>query len=208
MRKYLNLKLGQKFGRLTFITTQPDKMTHGLWLCDCGQYKVFRNTRVKCGYRKDCGCTWRKNSSKRFTKLLYKHGFNSGKINRNLEMKSFYSRWENIHTRCNNKARPCFKYYGGRGIKVCNAWNNFINFKNDMWEGFQEHCKTFGIKNTEIDRKNVNGNYELSNCRWVTEKEQHLNRRDSKSKKKSLIPEPVFQRKNLCLQNRGSGFES
>lgn len=68
--------------------------------------------------------------------------------------------------RCSNPKNPAYKYYGGRGIKVCERWKVFDNFLSDMGE------RPTGMK---LDRINNDGNYELSNCRWATHKEQCRN---------------------------------
>ena len=75
-------------------------------------------------------------------------------------------------TRCTNPQCPKYKDYGGRGITVCERWKEFTNFLADMGEKPTP-------KHT-IDRfPNNNGNYELSNCRWATNKEQSRNRRNN-----------------------------
>jgi len=73
-----------------------------------------------------------------------------------------------------------YKNYGGRGINVCKKWENFIIFKNDMLINYLKHTKFFGESDTQIDRKNNNGNYCKNNCRWATRKEQHQNTRRKK----------------------------
>ena len=78
--------------------------------------------------------------------------------------------WQNMKTRCNNAKSPSFGRYGGRGIVVCDDWRNFENFKE--WataNGYQE--------NLTLDRVDVNGNYEPTNCRWITNAQQQLNKR-------------------------------
>lgn len=65
--------------------------------------------------------------------------------------------------RCYYKKNENFKYYGGRGIKVCDRWHEFENFLRDMGER---------PDNTTIDRINSNGHYEPGNCRWATSKQQ------------------------------------
>ena len=96
---------------------------------------------------------------------VLKHGMSYSKI---------YSTWQRIKNRCYRENFPHYKSYGGRGIKVCDEWldkeNGFINFKN--W-AFNNGYKD-GLS---IDRINVNGNYEPSNCRWITMKEQASNKR-------------------------------
>jgi len=78
-----------------------------------------------------------------------------------------YRVWAGMWTRCTNEKESCFKYYGGRGIKVCDRWKSFENFYLDMGprpEGF------------EIDRRNNDGNYEPENCRWVSKKQNAQNK--------------------------------
>lgn len=79
-----------------------------------------------------------------------------------------YKVWEGMKRRCTNKNSGSYKYYGGKGIKVCDSWQNF--------QPFYEWAKANGYKEgLTIDRINSNGNYEPSNCRWVTYKEQNRN---------------------------------
>jgi len=73
--------------------------------------------------------------------------------------------------RCRNKNDPKYKFYGARGIKVCDRWNSFENFYADMSEGYK--------KGLWIDRLNNNGNYEKENCAWKNRTEQMRNRRNS-----------------------------
>ena len=89
----------------------------------------------------------------------------------------FYQTWENIHRRTTNPLNPSWKYYGGRGIRVCPEWKTFTNFKNDMLASYLQHVETYGTKNTQIDRINNDKGYEKSNCRWATIKEQARNKR-------------------------------
>lgn len=85
-----------------------------------------------------------------------------------------YNTWLNIKQRCNNPTNTRYKNYGGRGIKVCEEWaNNFISFKN--WA-----IKNNYNDNLTIDRIDVNGNYEPSNCRWISNKTQQNNRTNNR----------------------------
>lgn len=91
----------------------------------------------------------------------------------------FYKVWGNLLQRCTNKNLPTYPHYGGRGIKVCEEWYNFTNFKNDLYESYLKHVQEHGEKNTTIDRINVHGDYELNNCRWATRAVQKDNTRDT-----------------------------
>lgn len=82
-----------------------------------------------------------------------------------------YRIWIAIRARCNNSRHSAWKYYGGRGIRVCEEWDS----------SFEQFFRDMGKRPTEkhsIDRTNVNGNYESSNCRWVTSKVQGRNKRN------------------------------
>ena len=88
---------------------------------------------------------------------------------------STYVTWEHMKQRCHNPRADFFPHYGGRGIVVCEAWRrSFAAFLADMGE--RPPGKT-------LDRVDVNGNYEPGNCRWATNAEQSLNRRNAKRNK-------------------------
>jgi|SRR6185436_17447482 len=82
-----------------------------------------------------------------------------------------YLSWRAMILRCTNPKTNSFDRYGGRGITVCSRWRTYQNFVEDM--GLRPH-------GTELDRINNDGNYELSNCRWITRKENAQNRRCSR----------------------------
>lgn len=149
---------GNRYGMLTVLKRQDtdgiDQITW-LCLCDCGREKVVRGISLRKGITKSCGCL----RTKTITDFNTTHG------GRNL---AEYGIWQHMLNRCRNKNVPEYRLYGGKGISVCDRWQDFKNFIDDMGSR--------PSKNHSIDRKNVDGNYEPSNCRWATSKEQQRNR--------------------------------
>ena len=89
--------------------------------------------------------------------MKYRHGLTNTRL---------YRIWRNMKSRCNNPKTPHYEYYGGKGIKVCSEWNDFINFYNwSIQNGYND--------NLTIDRIDNNRNYEPNNCKWSTYKEQN-----------------------------------
>lgn len=158
----LNLK-NKRFGKLICLN-DIGKNKHGcyLWecLCDCGNKVVAVAQDIKKGHTKSCGCL--------ILESITKHGLHGHPL---------YSVWRNIINRCNynNKNNKNYKHYGGRGIKICDEWLN-------DFQVFYDWCVNNGWKSgLEIDRRNNNGNYEPSNCRFVTRKQNCRNTRVSKT---------------------------
>ena len=152
MRKPI-IKKGDKYGRLTAIRFDHKRRSHQCWLfrCDCGNKKVIEVAKVKSGHTKSCGCLQQEK--------MTTHGMTYSKE---------YNSWVGMKQRCLNKNHSSYKDYGGRGITICKRWLKFENFFADMGE------KPEG---TSIDRIDNNGNYEPSNCKWATQKQQNNNMR-------------------------------
>lgn len=101
------------------------------------------------------------------------------KTHRNSRTK-LYAVWSSIKQRCYNETNVAYKYYGAKGIKMCDEWlNDFMSFYCWSFEnGYKENPK--GCKNTmTIDRIDVNMGYTPNNCRWVSMYEQNLNKRNT-----------------------------
>jgi len=133
--------------------------------CDCGEKKVMRSSGgFKNGATKSCGCLGRKSGAEKNTI----HG---------LSEKQEYKIWSGMIERCHNPNHKKYKYYGGRGIKVCDRWRESVmNFYADM--GPRPRGKfPCGRAIYSIDRINNDGNYEPRNCRWATSKQQMRNTR-------------------------------
>ena len=167
LKKY-DLK-GKKFFKLLVINSLPERSAKRdiLWLCDCdcGNTTVAIGSELRAGHKRSCGCLFKEVLIERTTT----HGHTKNK-----KISPTYVSWYSMKTRCTNKNSIHFRHYGGRGISLCESWMKFENFLADMGE------RPVG---KSIDRIDVNGNYEPSNCRWATQFEQVTNTRRSKNAK-------------------------
>ena len=138
--------------------------------CDCGNEKIVRGSDLTTRKTSSCGC-YRKE------KTSVTHTIHGGKNSR------LYAVWCDIKQRCNNSNNPIYKYYGERGIKLCEEWTNDFNVFREwaIKNGYDENAKR---GKCTIDRIDVNGNYEPSNCRWVSMAEQNLNKRNTRKEDK------------------------
>lgn len=155
-----------RFGRWTVIGIAQARVSPGGTKrpmlevrCDCGTTRSVSVETLKNGQSKSCGCLHKEIQAVRIKAYATKHA---------LTRTGAWNSWAAMKARCTNPKNKDFKHYGGRGIKVCERWSSFANFFADMGE--RPDGKT-------IDRKDVNGDYTPSNCKWSTQSEQTLNRR-------------------------------
>lgn len=158
---------GKSFGRLVVIrqSSQRDpstKQVKWLCICNCGTKVRVRSDALRKGSTRSCGCLNIESIRKRLTL----HG-----MSRSSEYKSL----ADAISRCYNPKHAQWEYYGGRGITVCKSW------RLSNGKGFKNFFRDMGPrpKGKEIDRRNNNLGYSKSNCRWVTRRKNHNNRRDN-----------------------------
>ena len=148
---------GQKFNRLTVLEELDGNKV--LCRCECGNEIISGRGNVRSGHTKSCGCY--KEEVSKITS--FKHGMSRSPVFRS---------WAHMMERCTNKNCADYKNYGGRGIAVCDEWQDSTIFIEWAFShGYKE-----GLT---IDRINVDGDYTPNNCRWVTRSDQNKNRRST-----------------------------
>ena len=166
-KEYMSKKMkddlsGMKFGNLTVICEDDKKTDDVRWicLCECGNTISVKSAYLKCGDTKSCGCLQHESLIKRNTK----HGL--------CRKTRLYTIWKGMRERCNNPNSVSYVNYGGRGIKVCDEWNDFgVFYEWSMQNGWDESS------NLSIDRIDVNDGYHPNNCKFSTRKQQANNTR-------------------------------
>lgn len=168
--KKIDLK-GERFGRL-LVLEKCGKANdrHIIWkcLCDCGKITMVASNSLRGGKTVSCGCY--KAESIGLSRLTHggcvadKHG------------ERLYKVWQEMKRRCNNPTSRSYKWYGAKGVKVCEEWQkDYEAFKKWAYKnGYNEKAE---FSKCTIDRIDTFGNYEPKNCRWVDAKTQALNKR-------------------------------
>jgi hypothetical protein len=168
---------GKRFGRLLAISFQGfnrvDMPRHSMWLfkCDCGNEIIVVKSSVMSGNTSSCGCF----RMEVLAEIKLKHG----KRNHPL-----YQLWRGMRARCNNPKHAAYLNYGGRGIRVCERWDDFNKFIEDVGER---------PLNTSLDRIDNDGPYCPENCRWISRHNQSRNTRRN--------VRVLYQGVNYCLKD-------
>lgn len=169
MGNFINL-LGHKYNRLTVIKYLGKVGKEHSWecKCDCGNTTTAVTSKLRHGGKKSCGCLNNEIRAKRFSEMRFTtHGGHKERL---------YQIWRAMKARCNNPNNKKYKFYGGRGIIVCDEWSkNYSAFREwSLNNGYNPSAPKWECT---IDRIDSDGNYEPNNCRWVDMNIQHENQR-------------------------------
>ena len=131
--------------------------------CDCGDVKNYRLEDLRSGATQSCGCL----RNEQIIKANTTHGHASNGL-----ISTEYRIWRGMKVRCENERSKYFNNYGARGVSIHDRWK-------DSFEQFYQDMGPRPSKDHSLDRIDNNGNYEPSNCKWSTKKEQNNNKRNN-----------------------------
>lgn len=162
MAQYNKLNLvGEKYNNLTVVEFSHSDKYKERWykcVCDCGNETVAKSSRLRNGNTKSCGCL-RVSEARKAGLRSAIHG---------MIKTPTYRTWQCMKKRCYDEKERSYRWYGAKGVTVCEKWMTFEGFYEDMGD------RPDGLT---LDRINPFGNYELSNCRWADLDTQKKNTR-------------------------------
>jgi hypothetical protein len=138
-------QIGRRYGKLVVVRKSELRYDYFVCRCDCGNEKEFTRSRLRKGTAKSCGCV------------------------KSMSNTSEYKIWQGMIARCHRSTSKAWRYYGGRGIRVCDEWRR-------DFQAFLKHVGPRPSLDRSIDRINNDGNYEPGNVRWATRHQQATNR--------------------------------
>lgn len=152
---------GRRFARLTVVQLAERQRSGTYWLCrcDCGNEKPVKASHLKAARIVSCGCL----RSETLSARRLKHGRSET---------SEYATWLQMRARCHRPTADVYKYYGGRGIRVCDRWRR-------SFEAFLADMGPRPTTRHRIERLDNDGHYEPGNCKWATQTEQGRNKRNN-----------------------------
>lgn len=151
---------GTRFTRVVVLREVPshNRVRYLLCRCDCGKVWEVQVRNLVRGDTKSCGCLRRE-------RFIEREGPQHGESGTPL-----YNVWVNMRQRCARKSHPSYEHYGGRGIRVCRAWQKY--------EAFRDWARESGYAaGLTIERIDVHGGYNAENCTWIPQSEQSNNTR-------------------------------
>lgn len=178
-------KLTKDLGPIYATHKSKKKERYGIYKCICGEEFKCATRHIKSRSTKSCGCM----KSKLVSDSKIKHGLANHRI---------FKIFVGMKTRCYNKKNKLYKYYGGKGTKVCKEWqDDFILFYNwAISNGYDD--------NLSIDRIDNDGDYEPDNCRWTNRYIQSQNtvmlRKNNTSGYRGVTLVPSTGRWSSCIQ--------
>lgn len=152
---------GERFGFIRVVSRAPSRNGVTYWncICDCGRETTVARPSLIQGRTRSCGCYLRKMSAERIIINRRTHGLSKSRL---------YNIWLSMRARCRDPHNKRFNRYGGRGISVCEEWSSFETFRDWAYSnGYAD-----GLS---IERIDVNGNYDPSNCSWIPMRDQPKN---------------------------------